>query len=530
MRSIVYHVYVSMTCAVNLSVILSSAVLATAITQDVFKVMKGYKIYQGTQLKAISSKWNSATFCSMLCSSGCGSAIYNPKNKTCITFVEKLDHYVIMITYDSDWQVLYRDGQKTQHGDWIMVFRAQKEINVSMFDAWRATGQHDDKQMSTSVLNGCYRLDNMGGCKQHFRSSILDNWTNIKEVKFSLYVNGSEVNYVVFNGTSTTRDSWFQQSNILNSSWSGIKSDRNIDHFDIFGFSDNLSTRRFVISGLYGSCSNDTTYFVAVDKRGDYCSHSWIINATNFPVLVYSKETVPPSARWCVPVGVVAQSTTPRTKRVSHLWKSSITLVLCGAQTRIVQHANWTMVFRAQKEINSSLFDVWTDTGRYDDSPLSSGFLNGCYRLDNLGGCKQHFRSSILDNWNNVRQVKLSLYINGSEVNYIIFDGTSTTRDSWFYQSSIQASSWPKVKTDHNIAKFNMTGVIELFHKRDTRFVLGVVDGAATPTGTQHRAEGGTVSYNTPKSSVVKALYFHLSTTYKNIVKFILYNFMYEFS
>ncbi|KAK0063891.1 hypothetical protein Bpfe_006576, partial [Biomphalaria pfeifferi] len=62
-----------------------------------------------------------------------------------------------------------------------MAFRAQKGINSSLYETWINIGHHDDNPLTTSSLNGCYRLDNLGGCKKHFRSVILDNWTNVKK-------------------------------------------------------------------------------------------------------------------------------------------------------------------------------------------------------------------------------------------------------------------------------------------------------------------------------------------------------------
>ncbi|KAH9493200.1 hypothetical protein Btru_022219 [Bulinus truncatus] len=195
----------------------------------------------------------STIFCSTLCSSECGSAIYSFKYKTCITFVEKFYNSSIAWIQDPDWLVLYRD-EPIKHGDWTMVFRAQKAINLSLYDVWTATGRHDDSPLSSGFLNGCYRLDNLGGCKQHFRSSILDNWNNITQVKI-LYVNGSEANYIVFNGASTTNHSWFQQSNIFTSSWYSRRPNKSV----------------FLVYGEFLGCSDDCHYVIAVDQATDGC-------------------------------------------------------------------------------------------------------------------------------------------------------------------------------------------------------------------------------------------------------------------
>ncbi|KAK0063894.1 hypothetical protein Bpfe_006579, partial [Biomphalaria pfeifferi] len=104
-----------------------------------------------------------------------------------------------------------------------------------MYDTWITNGQHDDNPLSSSSLNGSYRQDNLGGCKKHFRSFILDNWINVKKVKLSVYVNGSDVDYIEFQGVSTSRDTWFKQALISNSSWLNIITDTSIHDFSLQG-------------------------------------------------------------------------------------------------------------------------------------------------------------------------------------------------------------------------------------------------------------------------------------------------------
>ncbi|KAH9493201.1 hypothetical protein Btru_022224 [Bulinus truncatus] len=275
-------------CVASLLVILTSPFRVISITQIVFKTAKGFTLSQGTQLKTVYSDTVSAIFCSTVCSFECGSATYSVKYRTCITFVEKFYDSSVAWSQDQDWELLYRD-EPLQYGDWTLVFRAQKLINVPMYDVWTATGQHDDSPLSSGVLNGCYRLDNLGGCQQHIRSSILDQWSKVNQVKLALYVNGSEVGYIVFNGTSTTQYSWFEQELILESSWPTIKNDTLVAVFTMPGQTSPTLSRRFFIAGAYGTCYTDKIYFLAVDKTRDNCEVQWSVNTTNFPVFFYSK-------------------------------------------------------------------------------------------------------------------------------------------------------------------------------------------------------------------------------------------------
>nr|KAI8739382.1 hypothetical protein BgiMline_023937 [Biomphalaria glabrata] len=204
-------------------------VCADTIQQAHFKVSKGHKLSQGTQLKRITYtktyrsqnnlledqlyeelpeldtkiaeqdngvcvrffqnrnpskqiKHNiSLALCASLCTNECGSATFSVRHKTCVTFRDKFYNFSMIWTEDPDWLVLFRD-EPIQYGDWTLVFRAQKHTNSSLYDTWINTGHHDDNPLSSSSLNGCYRLDNLGRCKKHFRSFILDFWTNVKKV------------------------------------------------------------------------------------------------------------------------------------------------------------------------------------------------------------------------------------------------------------------------------------------------------------------------------------------------------------
>ncbi|KAK0063892.1 hypothetical protein Bpfe_006577, partial [Biomphalaria pfeifferi] len=51
----------------------------------------------------------SLTLCASICTIECGSAIFSPRHKTCITFRDKFYYSAIAWTKDPDWLVLFRD-------------------------------------------------------------------------------------------------------------------------------------------------------------------------------------------------------------------------------------------------------------------------------------------------------------------------------------------------------------------------------------------------------------------------------------
>ncbi|CAL1544544.1 unnamed protein product [Lymnaea stagnalis] len=169
-----------------------------------------------------------------------------------------------------------------------MVFRAQKEINKSFYDVFLANGSHNDNPLSDEFPIECYRLDNLGNCNQHFRSYILDNWINIDKVKFAFYTEGVEMKSIEFDGKSSTWSSWFNQSAILTSSWTNIKTDLIINHFTLPGNTAYGIARRFTIEGSYAGCDTDVTYMFTIDTNWDVCSGYWNFTITKFPLFIYA--------------------------------------------------------------------------------------------------------------------------------------------------------------------------------------------------------------------------------------------------
>ncbi|KAH9512840.1 hypothetical protein Btru_036726 [Bulinus truncatus] len=210
-------------------------VQAGQIYQHVFKVTSGYRLTTGTVLKNVSFTTITPSLCVLLCHIGCGSATFSLKNKICVTFLEKFYNFNVLWTKDPNWLVMYRD-EPIQYEGWTLIFRGQSAINIRLSPVWREEiDRHDDRPLSSDTLNGCYRLDNLGGCKQHFRSYIIDNWRNITQVKFATYQNGIERNNIVFDGSSSNNENWFRRNRILTSSWSSLKTNTGVLLFDIFG-------------------------------------------------------------------------------------------------------------------------------------------------------------------------------------------------------------------------------------------------------------------------------------------------------
>lgn len=108
----------------------------------------------------------------------------------------------------------------------------------------------------------------------------------------------------------------------------------------------------------------------------------------------------------------------------------------------VTMDGNWTLVFRLQAATSVPAYDTWVNDGQQDDSPLFGSFPLACLRMFDYASCDRHFRSHVLDNWNGISEVYLSVVKNESEVAFIQFDGKGSNRMSWFGKYRVTNSTW----------------------------------------------------------------------------------------
>ncbi|XP_025088789.1 uncharacterized protein LOC112560895 [Pomacea canaliculata] len=154
---------------------------------------------------------------------------------------------------DGDWENYSPLDTDVTDGDWILVFRAQSDANIdntqedNMMAAWNTSVNSNDHLEDVPL--DCF-YSNKGNCQSFYRTSWLDTWPSsiIDQVRLSLYTNGAEVVKLVFNGTGSTRDNWFDRSRLLSSPWADLTSTSsavfslrgsNFSTFDIGTFSPN---------------------------------------------------------------------------------------------------------------------------------------------------------------------------------------------------------------------------------------------------------------------------------------------------
>ncbi|RUS88195.1 hypothetical protein EGW08_004027 [Elysia chlorotica] len=240
----------------------------------------------------------STLMCASLCGNVCGMFHHSPVTNECSTFREKSYDSGVVLSADPDWTTSYRQNHAAvEQGDWTMVFRAQKEIGVSVWDTWNNAGVHDDNPIPSDFPFACLRLADYSSCDRHFRSHILDNWVGIKEVRFSFIKENSEVAFVLFNGTDTSRDSWFSQDRILDSSWyPHLINEVTLTETGIYGhYNLQYVARRFYLFGPHNGCADDWVYTMVIDRTNEPCldSGNWHIPPfQSMPTFYYSPTSL----------------------------------------------------------------------------------------------------------------------------------------------------------------------------------------------------------------------------------------------
>lgn len=217
----------------------------------------------------------SAVKCCVACNAhkDCQSVNYNHVTRHCQLVPYLLLSASPLYTSNSSWSVYSKR-------DWLPVFVGLAGNGVDVYDSYI-----DGTSAVTDDVN-CMTL-NMAACQQNYRSPVMDSWSSITQVKYSLYKSGQEVAYAIFNGTGSSFTDWFSRERLMTSSWTEALTTTSFNFFSIAGD----TTRRFSMNLNYGGCSVDKYFTVAVTNGS---SHSCIYDqASTFPQFIYSNATSP---------------------------------------------------------------------------------------------------------------------------------------------------------------------------------------------------------------------------------------------
>ncbi|GFN80561.1 hypothetical protein PoB_000706700 [Plakobranchus ocellatus] len=229
------------------------------VTQNIFKfkILTGVVVESGSiQIQKVKREEMSLVLCATYCNNACGMFAVNNVESECITYSDRAYEVGLITTGPVNWKLGYRtDYDTVSTNEWTLVFRAQKKIGFSVFDAWNRTGEYDDHPIQHSFPLECL-----------------------------------QVAFIEFNGTGSDRDSWFTQERILNSTWSpGLNNESSLPDMGVAGYYvEGSAARRFNIYGPRVTCGLEWLYTTVLDHLDDICDHDWDIDPVSFPNFLYS--------------------------------------------------------------------------------------------------------------------------------------------------------------------------------------------------------------------------------------------------
>ncbi|KAK3756735.1 hypothetical protein RRG08_018459 [Elysia crispata] len=248
-----------------------------------FMHKQGHRVaLRGTEIGRISGPDVTLLGCGRLCGKhDCKLVHSSSVHKICEIFAEA--YYAVSLSPDPDWDVGYTPAALVIYQQWTLVFRTQKEISEPVYRTWMDTGISHDEPVPNNFPPACLRMFDYESCDRHFRSHILDDWYG---VHLSVIKNDTEVAYIIFDGSGTDMQSWFDKANVIDSTWfSGIKNDTSLFvPTDIKGRCEEYLCRRFLFYGPYVGCWTEWFYLMIVDRDSDYCTYWW------HPSSVYKAE------------------------------------------------------------------------------------------------------------------------------------------------------------------------------------------------------------------------------------------------
>ncbi|KAK3765421.1 hypothetical protein RRG08_066969 [Elysia crispata] len=261
-----------------------------------FNLKRNHRVLSGgTKINQVTRKGMTPSLCAVFCGTSCHTFHSSHTTGVCSTFSDRFYIYDqgLMVTSDPQWVIGYKSPLMD---DWALAFRAQKEINASVYNLWNKESWKFDNTVTSTFPKACLDFVNYEPCDRHFRSWILSKWENIKEVRLSLFKSNSEVVYVVFNGTGSTKLSWFTPARIIASPWSPKILEETLTVPSIKGSCGATICRRFLLFGRFQSCQVDWFYMFTVDNSYETCIEKgfWPIvgNVVNsYPMFFYSKTS-----------------------------------------------------------------------------------------------------------------------------------------------------------------------------------------------------------------------------------------------
>ncbi|CAE1258627.1 unnamed protein product [Acanthosepion pharaonis] len=255
--------------------------------QSLYKLLEnGNNVYlqDGTQAEFKSFKSHTRIQCASSCMRQEFCHIWRIDNGYCHMFHSFLDKVKVNTTTDPN-QLTYYELKEVNN--WIKVYFLKGESGFKGAPSFLGQGTYTSWGPASCTQNFC---------KDFFRSLLIDIWfyLPIKEVKLSLFINTTEVVYLLFDGRGTNSQNWYTMSRVRKSPWKDVYKGALNNCFCI----DLESLRSFYASKSHDGCPNDLGW-IAVTEPKKACR--WDQHPA-YPFILYSKKDY--ATQWEVEYGI----------------------------------------------------------------------------------------------------------------------------------------------------------------------------------------------------------------------------------
>ncbi|XP_060084091.1 uncharacterized protein LOC132563345 [Ylistrum balloti] len=313
------------------------------------------------------------------------------------------------------------DAQLVNHrGPWTLVYKAPAGTTVSGYNDYYS--HFADSTTSSTLNDGSVTvMRDFGSGGSAFKSSKLLQWESgitISAVKLSVFKDGEEAAYVIFDARGKGKLEWFDCDNIVGSSYTDIAS-YSENYCGLSPYSSNYK-RNFYINAYGTACTSTYGWIMLKDYNSISGCSVWDPATTSNPYIKYSTSTT-----------------------LQNFYTGSIG----NGDSLAIFIMEWHMVFKGIQGVTpaaGSLETLWTgSTVENDNDDTKTTITNSP---------SDTVKSSLVEDWQGyftmIDMVKYAYFTSGEEKAYVVFDGRGTTKSTWFADGKEIYSSYTDITTD----------------------------------------------------------------------------------
>lgn len=386
--------------------------------------------------------------------------------------------YVILIyaasvtktTWNSAKQ--YADAMTISVQEWYMVFKGIEGVTPtdgSLQQSWEGSNAENDGVSAARTVTT--------SPSSHYKNRLSEIWTEdftiIEQVLYGFFYNGDLRAYVIFNGIGSTKTSFFQESRIIESSYSDITTS-SPDYCSISG--DGY--RHWVVVDAHGGCLGDRMWMLVMDNHQTNKACGFDQDLTNRPYFLYSSGSTS-----------VQPDSSASTWNSNGFPMANVMGLFVKGWFPVLKVANGQSTSPASSSIyyllesGSSTYDI----NEYD--PDAYSFNSGT----------KSYRSRIVSGWTSyyISAVRISIIKSGTEVEFFVFDGHGSSRTDWMSCTNrLLYSSYTDLtrSTSHIFCSVDGANINRRF------FIESSYGGCGADNGWLVSVEGGTCSWETSRT------------------------------